>query len=176
MGGIWFSDTPPSGYAILDGSTLTNAQTNYPSLWANVHTSWKSGSNIILPDMRGRVPVGKGSHVDIDTLGDSDGIATVANRRPKHKHSTTIGAGTLATGNDTPDHTHPVQSAHAGSGVQFSSGAAAPPLDINQSGGASTRHTHPITGSPTVTVGPQTGAEPTDGAAYLVVNFIIKLA
>lgn len=64
-----------------------------------------------LPDLRGRVPVHQGTHTDVDTIGDSDGVADVANRRPKHRHSYAIGSagsagsqvpfatGTLGSGN-----------------------------------------------------------------------------
>lgn len=40
-----------------------------------------------LPDMRGRVPVGKGTHADVATIGLDEGVA-VGSRRPKHKHTT----------------------------------------------------------------------------------------
>jgi microcystin-dependent protein len=175
-GMVWFSNTPPTGWAILDGSTITNAQTLYPELWANVDAAWKSGSNIILPDLRGRMPVGKGTHVDVDTLNKSDGVA-VANRRPVHKH--TAGIGSLATVNDTPDHGHGYTMDNSTlrpyldtSGGPYSRGGGVASAG-NATGGASARHTHPITGAPTV--GPQTGAEPTDSTAFIVVNFIIKL-
>jgi len=41
-----------------------------------------------IPDLRGRVPVGQGTHADVDALGDSDGQA-IASRTPKHNHSVT---------------------------------------------------------------------------------------
>ena len=177
-GAIWFSNTPPTGWAILDGSTITNAQTLNPELWANVDAAWKSGSNIVLPDMRGRIPVGKGTHVDVDALGDNDGAA-LANRRPKHKHTAsgtfTGSGGTTAT--DTPDHTHSMWGGGGGTGVPVPTMSAGSQSWQGIISGASARHTHTFTpaGTVGVTVGPQTGAEPTDASAYLTVNFIIKL-
>jgi hypothetical protein len=173
VGKMWFSDTPPTGYAILNGQTLVGAQTAYPILWANVDPAWKSGSDIITPDLRGRMPVGKGTHADVSALGNSDGLA-VGSRRPKHKHTAAV--GTLATGVDSPDHSHATQEGNSinfvddFTGVGSDHGAAAG----GNTGGASVRHTHAITGAPTV--GPQTGSEPTDSAGYVVVNWIIKLA
>lgn len=40
-----------------------------------------------LPDLRGRMPIGQGTHADVDTVGDNDGTA-LASRTPKHKHTT----------------------------------------------------------------------------------------
>jgi microcystin-dependent protein len=168
---MWFSNTPPSGWAICDGSTITNAQTNNPALWANIDAAWKSGSDIILPDLRGRVPVGKGTHTDVSTLGNNDGLAT-GSRRPAHKH--TAGLGTLATGNDTPDHAHTFTIDAGGAGGAIARSTVAGGAQVGQgTSGASARHTHPVTGAPTV--GPQTGSEPTDTPAHVVVNWIIKL-
>jgi hypothetical protein len=181
-GCIWFSNTPPAGYAILDGSTLTNAQTNYPALWANVDPAWKSGANIILPDCRGRMPIGKGTHADVDALGDSDGAA-VGTRRVKHAHPHTL---------VLPDHLH-ADSGHnhrvtsaTGTGGSFTaytiSGGltglfnASTQFGIHSLGtegsfaGLGNPTTHPaIDGA----IG---AAGMTDGPAFIVVNWIIKLA
>jgi microcystin-dependent protein len=173
VGKMWFSDTPPAGYAILNGQTLVGAQTAYPVLWANVDPAWKSGSDIITPDLRGRMPVGKGTHADVSALGNSDGLA-VGSRRPQHKHQAAVGS--LATGVDSPDHTHATSEGNSinfvdtFTGVGTDHGAAAG----GNTGGASARHTHAITGAPTV--GPQTGSEPTDSPGWIAVNWIIKLA
>lgn len=85
--GVWNSAGPPPGTAFptilsspplchefMYGQTLANAQTLYPVLWANVPSTWKSGSSLIVPDMRGRIPVG------LDNMGGSDaGRLSVAN-------------------------------------------------------------------------------------------------
>jgi microcystin-dependent protein len=161
-GALWFSNTAPSGWAILDGSTITNAQTNNPALWANVDATWKSGSNIVLPDMRGRFPMGKGTHTDVDTLGKNEG-EIVGNRRWKHFH----GKGTL---NVTAGGSH----AHGGVPIFDGSQAGGGGASGGAGGGtAAATHTHPsseFAGS----VG-TTSAAPAEGPAALVVNFIIKL-
>jgi microcystin-dependent protein len=93
-GALWFSDTAPTSWAILDGSTITDAQTLNPTLWDNVSSTWKSGANIVLPDMRGRMPCGKGTWSGVNSaLGQNDGLA-VGNRIPHHYHVLTGVAAT----------------------------------------------------------------------------------
>lgn len=70
----WIGTTAPLCHVLMYGQTLTNAQTLYPILWANAASTWKSGSSLIVPDMRGRSPFG------LDNMGGSDaGRLSVAN-------------------------------------------------------------------------------------------------
>lgn len=168
----------PAGWALCDGSAKKRSivdpdGNDYGALYDAIGTTFGAGdgsTTFNLPDLRGRAPVGKGTHADVDTLGDNEGEATESHRRPKHKHTAAV--GTLATGDDTPDHTHGVNADGSGLGAATVRGGAATTF-APATGGASVRHTHPVTGAPTV--GPQTGSEPTDGPAYLTLNFIIKL-
>lgn len=48
------ASTPDAGYLMIDGSTVTGAQTLYPATWARIPSSWKSGTNMIMPDARGK--------------------------------------------------------------------------------------------------------------------------
>lgn len=50
-----------AGYLLVDGSTVVNAQTLYPTLWAKLPGSWKSGSSMVMADMRGRTLIGAGT-------------------------------------------------------------------------------------------------------------------
>lgn len=111
-GGMWL---------LCDGTAISGT---YTALIAMV------GANT--PDARGRDLVMKGTHVDVDAIGDSDGLA-VGSRRPKHKHSLKMSNGGAGGG------TYPSNNSQDGS-------------------------------TPTITssVGPQTGAEPTDSPAYIV--------
>ena len=161
---LWFSAAVPTGYVAYDGGTLGGSTGIYADLYAHL------GNTTTLPDTRGRMPVGKGTHADVDTIGDNDGVA-VGSRRPIHKHQAAV--GTLATGNDTPDHTHNTPSDSGALGGTYTRGGGATyNLNVTTTG-ASTRHTHPVTGAPTV--GPQTGSEPTDGPAWITFLFIAKL-
>lgn len=87
--------TAPAGWAVMDGSTITGGQTLYPSLWAVLPSAFKSGANIVLPDTRGRVAVGRNpSDADFDNVGDTGGAKTVTlstAEMPSHGH--TLGPG-----------------------------------------------------------------------------------
>ncbi len=50
---------PPVGHVLMYGQTIADAETLYPILWANVGAPWKSGANLFVPDLRGRVVAGK---------------------------------------------------------------------------------------------------------------------
>lgn len=87
----YIGTTAPSGWAILDGSTIANAQTLYPDLWAIIPSSFKSGTSIVLPDTRGRVAVGLNpSDADFNQIGDSGGTKnhtlSIA-EMPTHSHT-----------------------------------------------------------------------------------------
>lgn len=162
----------PSGWVLCDGTSYLRSGGGVDALFAVIGTTYGSvdGTHFTVPDMRGRMPAGyaaSGGHIDVATLGNAD-AATIANRRPSHKHTAAVGS--LGTGNDSPDHTH---SGAATVLFSVSSQAGSNAAQVGAStGGASARHTHTVTGAPTV--GPQTGAEPTDTVSYLVVNYIIK--
>lgn len=160
----WFSNTIPTGWVAYDSSNLPASTGIYADLYAHL------GNVVATPDTRGRVTVAKGTHVDHDTVLKNDGLA-VGLRRDKHKHTT---AHTLIL----PDHAHSplgntyYQTASAG-GAASSAGSG--PGDIGGGGIAAT--TGGITSSPAivggVTVGPQTGNEPTDGPAYITCAYKI---
>lgn len=82
--------TAPTGWAVMDGSTITGGQTLYPSLWAVLPAVFKSGANIVLPDTRGRVSVGRDSaDAQFDNVGDTGGAKTVTlttAQMPVHTH------------------------------------------------------------------------------------------
>jgi microcystin-dependent protein len=81
--------TPETGWLACDGTAVSRS--TYASLFSAIGTNFGTGdgtSTFNVPDLRGRAPVGKGTHTDVDTIGESDGAA-VGSRTPKHTHSTT---------------------------------------------------------------------------------------
>lgn len=101
----WFTGTPPAGWLLCDGSAVS--RTTYAALFAVIGSTYGAGdgsTTFNLPDTRGRVVVGQGTHADVATLGASDGVA-VASRRPKHAHTNGLSAGHNLT---LPDHWHNV--------------------------------------------------------------------
>jgi len=104
----YIGSSAPSGYLLCDGSAVS--RTTYSALFAICGTSYGAGDGATtfnLPDFRGRVPVGKGTNTDVDTLGESDGSA-LADRRPKHKH-------TSATTSSSGSHSHDASTSSDGS-------------------------------------------------------------
>lgn len=100
----YIGTTAPSGWAVLDGSTITNGQTLYPSLWAVLPLGFKFGTSIILPDTRGRVAVGRNpSDTDFDNVGDLGGAKTVTLTTaeiPSHNHTQNAHSHSLGPGQD----------------------------------------------------------------------------
>lgn len=77
----------PSGWLLCDGSAIS--RTTYATLFTAISTNYGTGdgsSTFNIPDLRGRVPVGKGTHADTNALNDNDGI-TESSRTPNHTHA-----------------------------------------------------------------------------------------
>jgi microcystin-dependent protein len=92
--------TADTGFLLCDGAAVS--RTTYAALFARIGTAFGAGdgsTTFNLPDLRGRVPVGKGTHVDVNALADSDGLA-VGSRRPTstHGHSIPFSGGPSTTG------------------------------------------------------------------------------
>ncbi len=99
----------PTGWLIADGSEVS--RTAHPALFAAVGTRYGAGNGSTtfnLPDLRGRVAVGRGTNAQVDELNENDGLA-VAARKIRHRH----GTGSLAAaggfhghGVSDPGHRH----------------------------------------------------------------------
>jgi hypothetical protein len=140
--------------------------------------------------------VGKGTHVDVDAMGEDDGSA-LADRRPKHKH-TKNGSASMTGSNSSLSLTGSNSSiglggsnSSIGGGSWVGSGATLGGTTFTTGGGGTAWHdgsqtnltgsnsSLSLTGSnstigvsDTITIGPQT-ASPTDGPAYATVLYII---
>jgi microcystin-dependent protein len=146
----------PAGFVLADGSAIS--RTTYAALFSVFGVLHGPGDGVTtfnVPDLQGRVPVGKsgaGGHADVTTLGAHDGVA-LANRRPKHQHTVY-----------DPGHTHKWQQnvLAAGSSKDGHAGTNSTSLSSAQTG---------------VKVNPENAASsnsPQDAPAYIVVNYIIK--
>lgn len=123
------SAAAPDGYLLCEGQAVS--RTTYAALFSAIGTTYGVGdgsTTFNVPDPRGRVPVGLGTHADVNALGDNDGEATVANRRPKHTHSVSgntgtvsaeIGAAAGAFGVGINTHTHSVNLTSGVDGPDF---------------------------------------------------------
>lgn len=116
------SDTIPGNWLLCDGSAVS--RTTYQVLFNTIGTTYGAGDGFTtfnLPDLRGRVSVGKSSDTEFDTLGETGGEKThtlTINEMPSHNHSadgyTGSGQGAyfLATCNGTGtkyDNTAPIK-------------------------------------------------------------------
>ena len=93
------SDTIPENWLLCDGSLIS--RTTYQDLFNVIGTSYGAGDGFTtfkLPDLRGRVGVGKSNDTEFDTLGETGG---------EKKHTLTI--------NEMPEHGHYISSGASGS-------------------------------------------------------------
>lgn len=153
----------PAGWLFCDGSAISRVQ--YPELFSALSTTYGSGdgsTTFNLPDMRGRMPVGKGTHADVTSLGQNEG-ASLANRRPKHQHTIY-----------DPGHSHtfsaklnPTRGSYQ-SAIQGEDGGGG---FSNVIYGGVVSNT---TGFKVNPEGASSSTSPSDAPPYLVVNYIIK--
>lgn len=147
----------PTGHLANDGSAVS--RTTYAALFADHGTSFGVGdgsTTFNLADDRGRGLVAIGTHADVTTMGASDGVA-VGSRRPKHKHTVTDPGHVHSVAALRPNASYTYQNT-AGTGDKYNDGAV-------DSASATTG----------ITVGPQTGSEPTDSGGYLVVRSYVRI-
>jgi len=182
--------TPPSAsWLAMNGQTIVGGESTYPDLWDKLPASMKSGSNIVMPDTRGRVSVGyNSSDSDFNAIGDIGGSKThtlITSEMPTHAHSGpshTHGAGTLsAISNGAHVHNLLDQNGLAwGSGNVVTSGGG-PYFGTNVNAGAqgtaasSGAHTHTITGSTAADGTANTGSAGSGSAHNNLQPFIVFL-
>jgi microcystin-dependent protein len=192
-------DTAPTNFALCQGQTLTAAESVYPALWAALPAAFKSGSDIILPDMRGRVNIGAGTGAGLTarTLGATGGTEThtlTQAEMPTHTHTQNAHGHTQDAHNHTAStdsqggHVHnsenyPLEAAPG----TFAAGSNARTRVIG--GGIATTtagaHTHsPTIGNSTPTIGNATAVNQNAGSGdahanmqpFVVVNKMIRIA
>lgn len=103
----------PANFLLCDGSSYLRV--DYPSLFAVIGTNYNQGddsNHFRVPDLRTRVPVGRGTGSDSATLGQTDG-QSVGSRSLSHSHTAThshgvTGLTTTANGTHTHEHVFPL--------------------------------------------------------------------
>jgi microcystin-dependent protein len=79
--------TAPSGWLACDGTAVS--RTTYAALFAAISTGYGVGdgsTTFNVPDFRGRVISGLGTHVDVNALANNE-AAALADRSPSHHHT-----------------------------------------------------------------------------------------
>lgn len=93
---------PPAGWLLCDGAEVSRSR--YARLFQVIGTTYGVGdgsTTFNVPDLRGRAVYGKGTHSNVDTLGESEGAA-VGSRTPWHNHGSeggTSGGDTMGSTN-----------------------------------------------------------------------------
>lgn len=85
---------------VLMGTTISNAQTLYPSLWSVAPTGWRSGSSLVLPSMENRYLTGKSGSETLGAHEGSNDVTLSTANLPSHTHS-------------GPSHNHTINHGHA---------------------------------------------------------------
>ena len=166
--------TAPTGWLICDGSVVSQA--TYASLYAVVGSTYNTGGegagNFRLPNMNGRVIVGRdASDSDFNVLGETGGAKTHAlttTQMPYHNHTLTT-----ASTDTFPDHTHTYNRRNF-SDVLVASGSGvyvAGPDDGGDTTGAAGSHSHGLLGS---TDYAGSGGAHNNLQPYIALNWIIK--
>lgn len=103
---LWPTDTPPTGWLLCDGQAVS--RTDFVGLFSVIGVTYGAGdgsTTFNVPDLRGRVPVGRSptGPALINTIADNDGrAAAVRNISHHHRIVRTGGAaGTLAQADRT---------------------------------------------------------------------------
>lgn len=205
FGGIWFTNTPPTGWLICQGQSLATVGV-YAALFAVIgYTYGGSGANFNLPPGADRFPIGKGANA----LGAVGGAATVTltgAQIPAHTHPVSDpthnhGTSQSAHGHGDPGHVHSASqdphnhtyvraqvSGQTGTQAGFSTGTQTDVVSTQQPAvhiGAALTGIQPaianvanIAAATGVTVGANTGGGGSheNRPPFFVVNFIIRYA
>jgi hypothetical protein len=113
------SGSPGTGWLAFN-QTIVNGQSLYPNLWAVIPTSYKSGSNIVLPNPSDAAIIGTISGVGTVTGSNSVTLAVTNlpshdHSGPSHKHTQTTHSHTAGSGS-TGGHSHTLSATSAGAG------------------------------------------------------------
>lgn len=174
----WGKATVPQNWLLCDGSVIS--RTTYASLFAAIGTTYGAGNGTTtfqLPDLRGRVPVGKngGSFGSLGASGGEETVTLTAAQSGSPSHTHPFSGSTNTTG----AHTHVLSGSNGGSvnlGPSVTSnsngdfGYVLPGGRANSAGD----HSHTFSGTTAGSTATNASASHTNVQPYQVVNYIIK--
>jgi microcystin-dependent protein len=99
----------PKGFALCNGQTLPVAQNQALFSLLGTYYGGDGITHFMLPDLRGRTPVGFGSEYPMGTAAGVEGVALMTQTLPPHNH---LGMATTAAGT-TRNPTNAIYSAAA---------------------------------------------------------------
>ena len=94
---LWGAATAPDGYLLCNGAAVSRS--TYSTLYGIISTTYGVGdgsTTFNVPDLRGRVPVGKSTDTEFDVLGENGGEKThqlTVGELAVHSHSIVDNAG-----------------------------------------------------------------------------------
>src|SRR5262245_50225050 len=143
-------DVAPAGSLLCDGASYLRSA--YDRLYAAIGTRFGSVdvNTFNVPDIRERLPVGKGTQTAVDTVGKSEGMP-LGQRGPYHAHQVR-----------DPGHVHGSNYSYVGTGGNVQDPGAGTNYNTNS-------NTAPATTG--IGVGPA-GGVPTDTPGFITLNFI----
>lgn len=109
----FINTTAPTNWLAMIGQTIVGGESTYPLFWAAIPAAMKSGSNILMPDTRGRVSVGYHSgNTKFDTILETGGAEThTLTQAQLPASSITIDPPNTAVSITDPGHNH-TQASH----------------------------------------------------------------
>lgn len=178
----------PTGWLICDGSLVSRA--TYPNLFTNIGTTFGAGDGSTtfgIPDLRGKIPVGKHTGGTFQTLGATGGeenhTLSVA-EIPSHNHGGASGTAAPNTGAESASHTHNISQTVWGLGSarttavsgEGTSGPGATALGslVSGSTAASNNHTHAVASHAHTISSQGGGGVHNNMPPYVVLNKIIR--
>lgn len=179
----------PTGWLVCDGAVVSRA--TYPALFANIGVTFGAGDGVTtfgLPDLRGRIPVGKHSAGTFNTLGAVGGAETVAisiAEMPVHNHGgNTNNSAPFNTSDQSNDHLHGIaqtdlynNGAGAGAGRAQGSLVGAGPYSAHgptATGGTNVGHVHSVGAHAHGIPNQGSGTAHANMPPYIVLNKIIR--
>lgn len=118
----YLTTAPNDAFAMCDGST-TLSKAAYPTLYAILAGKagvTDTGDTFTLPDLRGRMPLGAGTLVDLGALGGADTVTLTEAQLPAHTHALTDAGhahGTTEASHSHIDETTGSEEVQSGSGA-----------------------------------------------------------
>jgi microcystin-dependent protein len=95
--------TADTGWLLLNGALVTGAESSYPSLWSAAPASWKTGSNLQLPNLANRMLEGVGTTA-LGATGGSNTVTLTEANLPPHAH--TVNPPSTVVSISDPGHNH----------------------------------------------------------------------
>lgn len=174
---IWAGSSAPTGWLLCDGTAYTTAA--YPALYAVIGTTYGTGIGFMVPNLKGRIPVGLNSaDASFDTRGETGGEKThtiTTAEMPAHTHS--VDPPSTSTSSDG-SHTHSYSDYYNSSENSDDANDRVVGSDAttysNRTTGSSGAHTHTLDVSSFTSGSTGSGTAMNVLQPYIVLYYIIK--